>query len=236
MEHTMNTLPFTFADADLRALPSGALYWPDQGCLIVADLHLGKSARVARMGGATLPPYEARETLSRLSEDLSATCARQVICLGDSFDFPDADRELPETDLLRLTRMQAGVDWVWIAGNHDPGPVSLGGSHRAEMALNGLVFRHIATPDGVAEVSGHFHPKVRLALRGRAVVRPCFLFDDRRLILPAYGAYTGGLFVGSASLAAMMGPKAEVILTGSALARLRLDRLAPLRGQAARGQ
>ncbi|MEC3859708.1 ligase-associated DNA damage response endonuclease PdeM [Mesobacterium sp. TK19101] len=232
----MNTLPFTFADADLRALPSGALFWPDPGCLIVADLHLGKSARVARLGGAALPPYDARETLSRLSDDLSATGARQVICLGDSFDFLDADTVLPEADLLLLTRMQAGVDWVWIAGNHDPGPVNLGGSHRAELAQGGLVFRHIATPMAAAEVSGHYHPKVRLALRGRAVARPCFLFDDRRLILPAYGAYTGGLFVDAPALAGLMSPAAEVILTGSAMARLPVHRLAPLRGTLTRGQ
>ncbi|SMX40168.1 ligase-associated DNA damage response endonuclease PdeM [Maliponia aquimaris] len=211
----MNTHAFTFHGAELRTLPSGALHWPDQSLLVVSDLHLGKSARLSAVGGAQLPPYETRETLHRLDADLAATGARRVICLGDSFDAPGIDAVLPEDDLTWLTRLQAGRDWTWIAGNHDPAPVTLKGHHRAEHREAALVFRHIATPEGQAEVSGHYHPKARLCARGRSLTRPCFLVDEVRLILPAYGAYTGGLSCDSPVLSALMGATARAILTGA---------------------
>lgn len=174
----MNALEFSFRDQNLLALASGALFWPDQRLLVVSDLHLGKSARVARYGGAQLPPYETTETLARLTNDLSATNATSVICLGDSFDTPHVHEALPESDLLTLSTLQAGRDWVWIEGNHDPGPVNLGGTHRADLHMGSLLFRHIAqTGPQPGEVSGHFHPKATLSLRGRALTRPCFLFD-----------------------------------------------------------
>lgn len=210
----MNTYAFTFHGADLRALPSGALHWPACSLLVVSDLHLGKSARLSAVGGAQLPPYETRETLQRLDADLAATGARRVICLGDSFDAPGIDAALPEDDLTWLTRLQAGRDWTWIAGNHDPAPVTLKGHHRAEHREAALIFRHIAAAEGTAEVSGHYHPKARLCARGRTLTRPCFLVDEVRLILPAYGAYTGGLSCDSPVLSALMGATALAILTG----------------------
>ncbi|MEH7828343.1 ligase-associated DNA damage response endonuclease PdeM [Gemmobacter denitrificans] len=201
---------FAFAGAHLRAMACGALHWPDQRLLVVSDLHFGKSARLARRGGALLPPYETRETLLRLDQALEVTGAQRVICLGDSFDDLQAEAELEETDRLWLIRLMAGRDWIWIAGNHDPGPGHIGGSHRSDMRLAGLTFRHMAeTPGG--EVSGHFHPKARLAGQSR----PCFLIDgDARLILPAFGAYTGGLWCGATALDAVMGPGALAVLTG----------------------
>ncbi|SNS33018.1 ligase-associated DNA damage response endonuclease PdeM [Antarctobacter heliothermus] len=211
----MNTHPFTFHGAALHALPSGALYWEQTGLLVVSDLHLGKSARLSAVGGAQLPPYETRETLQRLDADLAATGATRVICLGDSFDAPGIDAHLPEDDLLWIARLQAGRDWTWIAGNHDPAPVALTGAHRAEHRDGPLTFRHIATQGTTAEVSGHYHPKARLTVRGRSLTRPCFLLDADRLILPAYGAYTGGLFSDSPVLSALMRPDAQAILTGS---------------------
>ena len=210
----MNTAAFQFRDAALAALPSGALHWPAMGLLVVSDLHFGKSARLSAVGGAALPPYETRETLLRLEADLAATGADRVICLGDSFDAAGIDAALPEDDRLWILRLQAGRDWTWIEGNHDPGPVSLGGTHLAELTIGPLVFCHIATPGAVGEVSGHYHPKARLRLRGRVISRPCFLVDERRLILPAYGAYTGGLRCDHAALAGLMNPDARAILTG----------------------
>ncbi len=210
----MNTHPFSFHGARLHALPSGALHWPDAGMLVVSDLHLGKSARLSAIGGAQLPPYETRETLQRLDRDLAATGATRVICLGDSFDAPGIDAILPEDDLLWINRLQAGRDWIWIAGNHDPAPVALSGHHRADYRTGPLSFRHIATSEATAEVSGHYHPKARLVARGRALTRACFLCDARRLILPAYGAYTGGLFCDTPRLSTLMGPEALAILTG----------------------
>ncbi len=201
--------PFHLGPAALRALPSGALYWPDERLLVVSDLHFGKSERLARRGGSLLPPYETRATLTRLDADLDATNPSHVVCLGDSFDDLTAADEMAETDRLWLTRLMAGRQWTWIEGNHDAGPVNLGGAHRADLRLNGLTFRHIATAEPF-EISGHYHPKARLP--GRTA--PCFLIDAQRVILPAYGAYTGGLFCDHPDLQALMQPKALAVLTG----------------------
>lgn len=213
----MNTHGFTFAGANLHALPSGALWWPAARLLVISDLHLGKSERLARRGGALLPPYEVEETLTRLTTDIDRTQAREVICLGDSFDDRAAADTLPRAHLDWIARLQAGRRWIWIEGNHDPGPVALAGAHQAEHVHRPLTFRHIATPDSAAgEVSGHYHPKCRLALRGgRAVTRACFLVDDRRLILPAYGAYTGGLQCDAPVLQDLMARTARAILIGT---------------------
>ena len=205
------TLPFTFAGCDLIALPSGGLCWPDRRLLVVSDLHLGKSARLARRGGTLLPPYESLATLERLDADIAATTPARVLCLGDSFDDLAAEAEMDEGARLWLLRLMAGRDWIWAEGNHDPGPGNLSGRHLAEWRDGPLVFRHIASPGATGEVSGHYHPKARLA--GQAA--PCFLLSDPdRLILPAYGAYTGGLDCAAPALAALMGPQARIITTG----------------------
>lgn len=222
----MNTVALTFHGCSLLAMASGALFVPDAQTLVVSDLHFGKSARPARWGGAGLPPYDMRETLQRLEKDIEATAARQVICLGDSFDAPGLDQAMPEAEQIWLMRLMAGRDWVWIEGNHDPGPVSLGGRHLAELQLDGLVFRHIARPDAAGEVSGHYHPKARLSLRGRRLSRPCFLVDRARLLMPAYGTYTGGLCCSDPQLQALMRPEAQAILTGPRVAKIPMPRTA----------
>ncbi len=208
----MNGLPFPFAGETLTALPSGALHWPARGLLCVSDLHLGKSERMARRGGPMLPPYEARETLSRLDTDIRATDADTVICLGDSFDDLAAMRALEEEARATLTTLMAGRRWIWIEGNHDAGPVDLGGTHLEAHTDGPLTFRHIATAHGQGEVSGHYHPKARLPLRGRSLTRPCFLVDAARLILPAYGTYTGGLYSHAEPLSSLMAPDARALL------------------------
>lgn len=210
----MNGVEFSFRGVSLYALGSGALWWPDQDLLCVSDLHMGKSARAARRGGPVLPPYDTRETLSRFAVDLERTGSKTVVCLGDSFDDPEASESLSEKDRLEVVSLQAGREWIWIEGNHDPGPVSLGGAHLAEWRRNGLLFRHIA--DGVTqgEISGHYHPKVQLRARGRSISRPAFLFDCNRLIMPAYGTYTGGLRSSDVTLAGLLGQDARAILTG----------------------
>lgn len=210
----MNVLRFTFCRAELCALPSGALYWPAESTLIVSDLHLGKAERTARRGGPILPPYEVIETLDRLLEDIAFTSAKIVICLGDSFDDLTAAKTTKSVVAERLAPILAGRRWVWIEGNHDPGPVELTGEHLAELSLGPLTFRHIAQPTKSGEVSGHYHPKTRLRLKGRTITRRCFLVDDTRIILPAYGTYTGGLFCHEAPLMTLVGPEAQTILTG----------------------
>ena len=208
----MNGFDFTLAGVRLMALGSGALWWADQALLCVSDLHLGKSERIARRGGATLPPYDTRDTLTRLAADLARTQARVVICLGDSFDDLGAAFALPAEERLWITRLQAGRRWVWIEGNHDPGPVDLGGSHLAELPVSPLTFRHIAQVGASREISGHYHPKASVHARGRSISRPAFLYDSDRLILPAYGTYTGGLYSDSAVLSDLMAPEARALM------------------------
>jgi len=214
----MNDYDFTLAGASLVALGSGALHWPARGLLCVSDLHLGKSERRARLGTAPLPPYETQDTLARLQADLAATEARTVICLGDSFDDPAAATALRDADRITLAALQAGRRWIWIEGNHDPGPVGLGGTHLADLPMPPLTFRHIAKPGAQpgqpGEVSGHYHPKTTLRTRAGTVMRPAFLIDADRVILPAYGTYTGGLRSDAAPLAGLMRPGAVAVLTG----------------------
>lgn len=215
MQTGMTDHSFTLAGAALSARADGALHWPAERLLCVSDLHLGKSERMARRGGALLPPYETRETLARLDAAIEAVRPEVVVCLGDSFDDLAAVGAMPDAERLWLARLMAGRDWIWIEGNHDAGPVEVGGSHRAELALGPLTFRHIAQPGAQpgarGEVSGHYHPKLRIGGQARA----CFLLDEARLILPAFGAYTGGLRHDDPALRGLMGAGALAILTGS---------------------
>ncbi|HRK41937.1 MAG TPA: ligase-associated DNA damage response endonuclease PdeM [Gemmobacter sp.] len=211
----MSSYAFDLGGARLEARASGALWWADLHLLVVSDLHFGKAQRLARRGGALLPPYETQATLARLEAEVEATGAAKVICLGDSFDDLTAAAELTEAEHDRLLHLMDGRDWLWIVGNHDPAPTNLGGQHRAEITLAGLTFRHIAEEGAQGpEISGHYHPKARLA--GRAA--PCFLLNPReqRLILPAFGTYTGGLACDAPALAQLMkAPGSLAILTGT---------------------
>jgi uncharacterized protein len=234
MNVAADSVTITLAGEALMLLPSGAMYWPAQGLLVVADLHLCKSERRARRWGAMLPPYETRETLSRLDAAIAVTRPATVLCLGDSFDDMLAAEALTEDEALWLARLQAGRAWIWVAGNHDPAPLSAGGSHMGEYRAGPLTFRHIARRDAVSddpgdpsgemsgEVSGHYHPKVRLALGGAGVSRPAFLCDARRLILPAFGAYTGGLSALDPALSGLLSTEARAVLTGRPMACLPL--------------
>lgn len=223
--------PFTLFGERLVARPSGALWWPERGWLTVSDLHLGKSERIARRGGALLPPYETAETLARLAAEIEAVRPAAVICLGDSFDDLEAGEGLADDAAERLAALGAGRRWIWIAGNHDPAPLGLPGEHVATLTAGPLVFRHEAgaLADGRGEVSGHFHPKARLAAGGRMVSRPCFVVGGGRVILPAFGAYTGGLDARAAPLA-RLAPEGVALLTGRRVVA------APLAALAARGR
>jgi hypothetical protein len=208
----MNSVDFDFCGETLTACPSGALFLARERVLVVSDLHLGKSERIARRGGALLPPYDTVETLTRLGSDIAAVRPGTVICLGDSFDDLAAAEALDAAHHEAIARMQAGRRWVWIEGNHDPGPVALGGEHLGELTLGALTFRHVAEADaGAGEVSGHYHPKARV----RHMSRPCFMRDAGRLILPAYGSYTGGLDWMTPVLRGLFQPKALAYLTGA---------------------
>ena len=205
---------FRLAGAELVALGSGALFWPEKKLLCVSDLHLGKSDRLMRRGGPLLPPYEVKDTLYRLEADIVLSGAETVVCLGDSFDDLIAQASLQEDELSWLMRLQSGRRWIWIEGNHDLGPISIGGTQLQKLPLPPLTFRHIPIPSESGEVAGHYHPKVQISLRGRYFAKSCFLVDGDRLILPAFGTYTGGLKTQSPELTRLMRPEALVILTG----------------------
>jgi hypothetical protein len=212
----MNGTAFSFSlnGTHALALPSGALFVPGENLLCVSDLHLGKSERWARRRGLMLPPYETRATLERLSRDIAVTKPACVVALGDSFDDLAASATLEDEDRATLATLREGRRWVWIEGNHDGGDNGHGGEGCAALSTAGLTFRHIAEPDASpGEVSGHFHPKY--GLPGWGDRRPCFLLDNRRIVLPAYGTYTGGLDAREPVLRDLLGPKALAVLTGS---------------------
>jgi DNA ligase-associated metallophosphoesterase len=206
-------IPLRFHGVDLVAEPSGALWWPATGTLIVADLHLEKGSSFATRG-VLLPPYDTRATLERLAAAIDRPRLQRVICLGDSFHDDGAAARLCAEDEARLSRLTGLCDWVWVAGNHDPRPPhGLGGRIVAEtLSIGRLTFRHIAAAAPAGEVSGHYHPKTSLYWRGRRLSGRCFVLDDRRLILPAFGAYAGGLDVREPALRGLFASEPAVHL------------------------
>ena len=189
-------------EADL----SGAIYWPDESTLVVADLHLEKGSSFAARG-VLLPPYDTATTLALLGRVIARHAPRLVIALGDSFHDGGGPARVMPQDRATLAELQRGRDWVWIAGNHDPDPArDIGGVFANSVSLGPLTFRHEprqGTADG--EIAGHLHPFARVAQRGRAVTRKCFAADERRMILPAFGAYTGGLNIRDRAFIAVFG-------------------------------
>lgn len=188
--------PISISGRSLVADVSGAVYWPAEDTLIVADLHLEKGSSYAARG-LMLPPYDTAATLERLAATLDAYPASTVICLGDSFhDCGAADRMSP-TDRETLAILQEDRDWLWLNGNHDPViEECLGGRVLNEVIVSGLVFRHEPTLGFMThEVAGHLHPAARVSFHGHVIRRPCFVGNGNRLVLPAFGTYTGGLNV-----------------------------------------
>jgi uncharacterized protein len=188
--------PVQVAGATLLADPDGALYWPEEKLLVVADLHLEKGSAFAKRG-VLLPPYDTASTLARLARLVEHYAPRVLIALGDSFHDDHGPLRMSDLDRIKLKGMQRGRDWIWIAGNHDPDlPPDIGGRFADTLAIGALTFRHEPSeraPEG--EIAGHLHPVARVAQRGRAVSRRCFAADGRQLVMPAFGAYTGGLNV-----------------------------------------
>lgn len=182
------------AGVQLTADAAGALFWDDERLLIVSDLHLEKGSSFAARG-ILLPPYDTAATLARLAAVIARYDARRVIALGDSFHDADAHARVTDSDRDAIATMQAGRDWIWIAGNHDPlPPASLRGAIASELAIGPICFRH--EPTGAAgEIAGHLHPKARVATRGRSIERRCIASDGVRAVMPSFGAYTGGLSI-----------------------------------------
>jgi len=182
------------AGVALEADIAGALYWPEERLLVVSDLHLEKGSSFAARG-ILLPPYDTASTLARLAGLIGRYAARIVVALGDNFHDQGGPARLSAGDRATLFELQRGRDWIWIAGNHDPDPRDgIGGAFARSLALGSLIFRH--EPKRLAEdgeIAGHLHPAARVQRRGRTLTRRCFASDGRRLVMPAFGAYTGGL-------------------------------------------
>lgn len=206
------------AGARLTPDPSGALWWGEERLLIAADLHLEKgSAYAAR--GQMLPPYDTHATLTRLEDACARLKPREVVLLGDTFHDRKAEERLADDAHMRLTRLIDAVEnWTWILGNHDPAPPQgLGGRVAEEIYLGPLVLRHEpqARPSA-GEIAGHLHPAARVSVRGRSIRRRCFVTDGERLVMPAFGAYAGGLDVFDPALRNLFAPQFHAFMLGKA--------------------
>ncbi|MEZ0244485.1 MAG: ligase-associated DNA damage response endonuclease PdeM [Sphingomonas sp.] len=205
-------VPLSFAGHDLMALPEGALYWPARHALLVADLHFEKASWFAARG-QMLPPYDSIATLSGLAALAERTGAKELWCLGDSFHDSKGCERLPDDARALLEWLTAKLDWHWITGNHDPVVEPFGGSIAEEAEVDGLLLRHEADPlETRPELSGHFHPKLRVSVRGRLVSRRCFVATPTKLILPAFGALTGGLDAHHPEIVRAVGKRAEALV------------------------
>lgn len=217
-------LPFTFAGQAFEIIGGKALYWPAQNALVVADLHLEKASWFAARG-QMLPPYDSLATLQALAALIETTQARQLWCLGDNFHDSGGGQRLESAARRLLATLTEQLDWRWIIGNHDPAlEGDIGGTVVDEAEVGVLILRHRADPNETRpELSGHFHPKYRGKSRSRAVSRACFVMSKTRLILPAFGALTGGLTADHTEIMGVVGPAAEALVpTQGRLLRFKL--------------
>jgi uncharacterized protein len=206
--------------------PLGVIYWPHERLLAVADLHLEKGSSFAARG-MLLPPYDTAATLARLAVAVARYDPRMVIALGDSFHDGKGPGRIGEADRTCLSVLQRGREWIWITGNHDPDPIDgLGGCCASLVVIGPLTFRHHPTEAAAeGEVAGHLHPVARLSVRGRGISRRCFVTDGKRAVLPAFGAFTGGLnvrhhafaeiFPGRAFMAHLLGERRLYTVAGT---------------------
>jgi DNA ligase-associated metallophosphoesterase len=206
-------VPLLFAKHRFDIVAPAALHWPAKNALLVADLHLEKASFYARQG-QMLPPYDSQATLDELADLVSATGATTVFCLGDNYHDGGGEARLEPEAARQLTAMTAALEWIWITGNHDRDVAGLwGGLVVDEWTGEGLALRHEATANShLPEISGHYHPKIRIVVRGRHVSRRCFVRGRHHLILPAFGALTGGMAAHDPAIEAYVGGPAEAII------------------------
>lgn len=221
-------VPFSFAGHELALGQGRALYWPAERALLVADLHLEKASWFAARG-QMLPPYDSRDTLERLADAVRQTDARRVITLGDNFHDDDGALRVDAHCTGMLEALTRALDWVWITGNHDEElPRGFGGTIVPELELGGVILRHEAKRGETApELSGHYHPKLRVNVRNRHIARPCAVLGRgaggaERMILPAFGTLTGGMDATAPEIRAALSPAA------------RIEALMPAKGRIAR--
>lgn len=215
----MTVAPIHIAGTRLMLDPAGALLWPEQGLMVVSDLHLEKGTAFARQG-MLLPPWDTRATLDRLAMLMRRHRPRTVIALGDSFHDRTAAARLPAAEIARIIAMTSAARFIWVLGNHDPEPATqLGGDWVDEFSMGSLIFRHQGKSknlrlDPEGEICGHHHPKAAITVRGGVQSRACFVTDANRVMLPAFGAYTGGLDVTHPEIARLFPLGGRVFLLG----------------------
>ena len=211
---------------DLVLDPSGAVWWRDERTLLVADLHLEKGSSFAR-SGQLVPPYDTMATLQRLAQVADARGARRVVMLGDAFHDPYAGERIAGDALAAIAELGRGRDLVWISGNHDPAPpAAVVGDRLDILRVGGLVLRHLPGRQAEAgEIAGHLHPVARVKTRAAVVRRACFLSDTRRMILPAFGAYTGGINVRDAAFDGLFVAPRVHVLGARRVLPMAMDRL-----------
>ena len=209
-------VPLSFAGEEWLLTEGRALYWPRENALLVADLHLEKGSFFARHG-QMVPPYDSRETLERVALAIRETGARRVITLGDNFHDSEGSARLEPHAAGMLDALTSAVDWLWITGNHDPHmEARCGGTLAEEIEIGGIVLRHQAKPGETRpELSGHYHPRLQIKVRDRSIRRPCAVVSANedaegratgRMILPAFGAYTGGMNAADPAILAALQP------------------------------
>jgi uncharacterized protein len=204
-EQRAKSAEISIAGVTLVADCAGALYWPEEGALVIADLHLEKGSAFAKRG-VLLPPYDTAATLGRLAALIERYAPRLVVALGDNFHDGGGPARMAEASRATLAALQRGRDWIWLLGNHDPDPAAgIGGRFAQSLALGALMFRHEPSQGSAGEIAGHLHPCARITQRGRAVSRRCFAGDGQRLIMPAFGAYAGGLNVRDRAIVGLFG-------------------------------
>jgi DNA ligase-associated metallophosphoesterase len=214
-------VPFSFAGEEMRLVQARALHWPREQALLVADLHLEKASFFATRG-QMLPPYDSRATLERLALAVRETGARRVYALGDNFHDSAGEARLEPHAAGMLAALTRATEWVWITGNHDAEMTNLiGGELAEELAIGGLILRHKARAGELQpEFSGHFHPRLTVNARGRRIARPCAVMSERRMILPAFGALTGGMDAADPAILSAMQPAQAIDAVLPAAGRL----------------
>ncbi|QJB69645.1 ligase-associated DNA damage response endonuclease PdeM [Parasphingorhabdus halotolerans] len=206
-------VPLSFAGHEFDVVAPAALFWPAQRALLVADLHLEKASFFARQG-QMLPPYDSQATLDALSDLITKTGAQKVFCLGDNYHDDGGEKRLESKASSLLKKLTREIEWIWISGNHDRDVSGLwGGRVMREWTDGGLVLRHEATKNPkMPEISGHYHPKYRVQVRGRNLSRCCFVMGKMHLIMPAFGALTGGMSADDQAIESVVGGPADAII------------------------
>jgi len=209
----MTSVSVMFGGHRFVPLADAALFWPERRALLVADLHFEKASWYAERG-QLLPPYDSVENLARLNALVAATGARELWCLGDSFHDVGGAERMPEPARNALAGLTGTVAWTWVVGNHDPVlTAAVGGRVVDEDEVDGVVLRHEAVADEARpEISGHFHPKLRITVRGRRIARRCFVHTERKIVLPAFGALTGGLDAADPAIIRAVGRPAQALV------------------------